>query len=226
MPIEHVKPEYQVTIGSAYFCIIENRDNNVINYRNTVFEVPTIKTQGVTRVVSELEVYASGILFDYINRTAGANINLNAVTLPQFLLNDLEGATEQGGFTFNRTNDLEKEFAYGYWGENSDGSLVYYWHPVCKLIPTEENHQTRTADIPEPQRNYNIKIIPYNGLWRVKYSTSKAIEEGLTPKTIGDFFSTPIYQENQLGLSGFSAPILGQKGSVKEGSVKDEISTK
>ena len=204
--IEHVKPEYRVTVGSAYFCLIKNRDNNIINYRDEVLEVPVIKTQGITRIVSELEVYASGILFDYINRTAGADIALTAVALPQGLLNDIEGALEQDGFTFNRTNDIEKEFAYGYWGENSDGSFVYYWHPVCKLVPTEENYQTRTGDIPTPERNYNIKIMPYNGLWRVKYSTSKAVEAGLKPMSIEDFFSTPIYKNEQL------LQILTQKG--------------
>ena len=196
--IKYVKPEYEVTIGSAYFCLIEKRDNARITYEDEVLEVPVIKTLGLSRTVSELEVYASGILFDFLNRTAGANIALTAVSLPTDLINRIEGATEDDGFTFNSTNDIEREFAFGYWGENSDGSFMFYWHPVCKLIPTEESHKTQTADIPEPERNYSVKIIPYNNLWRVRYSTSKDTEAGFEPLEIDEFFEKPIYYKDQI----------------------------
>ena len=148
--------------------------------------------------MSELEVYASGILFDYLNRTAGAQIALNAVTLPPALLDKIEGAIADAGFTFNRTNDIEREFAFGYWGENSDGSFMFYWHPVCKLIPTEETHQTRTAEMPEPERNYSVRVIPYNNLWRTRYNTKKDEEAGNTPLGKDVFFLTPIYKEDQI----------------------------
>lgn len=196
--IEFVKPEYEVTVGSAYFCLIKERDNQRIEYENTVLEVPTIKTLGLTRTVSELEVYASGILFDYLNRTAGAQIALTAVTLPSSLLDSIEGAGKHDGFTFNRTNDIEREFAFGYWGENSDGSFMYYWHPVCKLTPTEEQHQTRTADIPDPERNYAVRVIPFNNLWRTRYSTNADKQAGYEPIPINDFFVNPIYREDQI----------------------------
>jgi len=196
--IEFIKPEYEVTIGSAYFCLIKERTNTDISYEDTVLEVPTIKTLGLTRTVSELEVYASGILFDYLNRTAGANIALNAVTLPAYLLDRIEGAAKDAGFTFNRTNDIEREFAFGYWGENSDGSFMFYWHPVCKLTPTEENHQTRTAEIPDPERNYAVRVIPYNNLWRTRYNTNADKEAGYKPLEKAQFFLMPIYREDQI----------------------------
>lgn len=196
--IKSIMPEYEVTVGSAYFCLIKERDSQLITYENTVLEVPTIKTLGLTRTVSELEVYASGILFDYLNRTAGAQIALTAVTLPPDLLDRIEGAVRQEGFTFNRTNDIEREFAFGYWGENSDGSFMYYWHPVCKLTPTEEQHQTRTADIPDPERNYSVRVIPFNNLWRTRYSTNADREAGYRPILIKDFFLNPIYREEQM----------------------------
>lgn len=195
--INKVKPEYEVTIGSAYFCFIESRADGIV-YEEEVTEVPTIRTLGLTRQVSELEVWASGQMFDYINRTAGADIALTAVTLPANLLSKIEGATVSNGSTVNRTNDLEREFAFGYWGENNDGSLVYFWHPVCKLVPTEENHETRTADIGDPQRNYSIKIMPFNNIWRHKYSTAKALEEGLRPLSVEQFFGRPTYLAEQL----------------------------
>jgi len=196
--IEFVKPEYEVTIGSAYFCLIKERDNQQITYEDTVLEVPVIKTLGLTRTVSELEVYASGILFDYLNRTAGASVALTAVTLPPDLLAEIEGSAKKEGFTFNRTNDIEREFAFGYWGENSDGSFMYYWHPVCKLTPTEETHQTRTAEIADPERNYAVRVIPYNNLWRTRYSTKTDKEAGYEPIEKEVFFLDPIYKEDQI----------------------------
>jgi len=196
--IEYIKPEFEVTVGSIYFCLIEERTHTNILYENIVLEVPTVKTLGITRIVSELEVYSSGILFEYLNRTAGANIALDAVALPASLLDRIEGATKDAGFTFNRTRDIEREFAFGYWGENSDGSFVYYWHPVCKLTPTEENHQTSTADIPEPQRNFAVRVIPYNNLWRVRYSTNGDKEEGYIPLEKEAFFGSPVYREEQI----------------------------
>lgn len=195
---EYVVPEYEVTVGSSFFNAIQKREKDTITYENKVLEIPIIKELGLTRTMSELEVYASGIVFDYINLTAGAEIALKAVALPPELINMLEGATEKEGFTINKTNDIGREFAFGYWGENSDGSFVYYWHPVCKLVPADEKHKTKTKDIPEPEADYKIKIIPYNGIWRVKYSTKAAEAEGLTPLTKEDFFAKPIYSEAQL----------------------------
>jgi len=196
--ITHIKPEFEVTIGSAYFCFIESKTNDTITYENEVFEVPTIKTLGVTREVSSLPVWASGDIYKYLNQTAGADIALVAVTLPQDMLAKIEGSTKQGGHTFNRTNDIEREFAFGYWGENYDRSFTYVWHPVCKLIPTEENHATRTQDLTDPQRNYSVKVLPFNNVWRHKYSTKQAIEAGEQPLTKEEFFLLPIYTENQL----------------------------
>ena len=196
--IKHVKPEYEVTIGSAFFNIIKKRTNNEIIYEPTVIETPVIKTLGLSRTVSELPIYASGILFDYLSRTAGAQIALSAVVLPRELLDKIAGALIKAGFTFDSTNDITKEFAFGYWGENSDGSFVYCWHPVCKLIPTEETHKTRTEDIEAPERSYTIKVMPYNNLWRVRYNTTDDEAAGYLPIGKEVFFLNPIYKESQI----------------------------
>jgi len=145
-----------------------------------------------------LEVYASGVLFDYLNRTAGAQIALEAVTLPSDLLNKIEGSFVDGGLTIKSTNDIEREFAFGYWSENNDGGFIYYWHPVCKLIPTEENRQTRTADIQDPARNYSIRIMPFNNHWHINYSTKKEEDAGYAPLQKEEFFINPIYSLEQL----------------------------
>ncbi len=199
--MEYVIPEYEVTVGSSFFNAIKKKEKDTITYEDDVLEIPVIKELGLTRTMSELEIYASGIIFDYINQTAGAEIALKAVILPPELINMLEGAKEKEGFTINKTNDIGREFAFGYWGENSDGSFVYYWHPVCKLVPADEKHKTRTKDIPDPEADYKIKIIPYNGVWRVKYSTKAAVAEGLTPLTKDEFFAKPIYSEAQIPVT-------------------------
>ena len=196
--MEYIMPEYEVTVGSSFFNAIKERTKDTITYEGKVKELPVIKELGLTRTMSELEIFASGITFDYINQTAGAEIALKAVVLPPELINMLEGAQEKDGFTISRTNDIGREFAFGYWGEYSDKSLVYYWHPVCKLVPADEKHATRTKDIPDPEADYKIKIIPFNGIWRVKYSTKKAKDEGLDVLTKDDFFAKPIYNENDL----------------------------
>jgi hypothetical protein len=110
----------------------------------------------------------------------------------------LEGSEEKEGFTINTTSDIGREFAFGYWGENSDRSFAYYWHPVCKLVPANERKRTRTKDTPEPEADYGIKIIPFNGVWRVKYSTNSAKEAGLDVLTREQFFAKPIYDKNDL----------------------------
>ena len=202
-------PTFEVSVGAGFFCIINNRTAAAINYQEKVLRLDVIRTLGITPTVTDQEIWASGILFDHINQTIGAGIALSAVALPASLLNELSGADRQGGFVFNRVNDLEKEFAFGYWGENRDGTLVFYWHPVCKLAPGEETKTTRNDDPPDPQKNYNIKVIPFGsgdegGIWRVRYDQGEAKAANLTPLTIDEFFSRVIYRKDQIpaGLPG------------------------
>jgi len=201
--IVSTKPTYEVSVGASFFNIIKERSSTSITFEDIVTRLDVIRTLGITPTVIEQEIWASGVMFDYINQTSGADIALTAVSLPSELLNALSGSSQQGGFVFNRVNDTEKEFAFGYWGENRDGSLVFYWHPVCKLAPGEETKNTRQNDPPDPQKNYTIKVLPFGSggegaVWRIKYDQSIAKKEGLTPLTIEEFFLNPIYSESQV----------------------------
>jgi len=205
MAIKKVKPTFEVSIGAAYFCMIKERNSEEIIYTPyeptnelKVWEMDVIKTLGLTRNVAELKVHASGILFDTINRTTGADIVLGVVALPDDLLIEIEGITDKDGFTFNRTNDRGREFAFGYWGENSDGSFTMVWHPVCKLVPTEEAHNTSTDEITDPERSYTVRVIPWERTWRVRYSTARAKTAGKEPIDRNVFFAKPIYKEDQV----------------------------
>jgi hypothetical protein len=116
MGIQSKKPTYEVSVGAAFFCIIDSKTAAGINYKTDVTRLDVIRTLGITPAVAEQEIWASGVLFDYISMTTGATIALTAVALPAELLNELSGAEQKDGFVFNRVNDLEKEFAFGYWG--------------------------------------------------------------------------------------------------------------
>ena len=192
------RPVFPVSIGAAYFCLIKNKTETTIEYEKEVIEVPTIKTLELTRNISELTVWASGQIYDHLSRTIGGDINLNAVILPPDLLRVIEGNSGENGSIIGRINDVEREFAFGYWGENSDGSMIYVWHPVSKLIPTAETYQTRTENMDDPQRNYSVKVIPFDSYWIYKYYTQKRIEAGYVPLTINEFFSQPIFKDEQL----------------------------
>jgi phi13 family phage major tail protein len=192
------KPAYDVTVGSSFWCPITSRDNTTITYDTDVIEVPSVKTLTLSRVQTESTIYASGVIYDSVTLTSGATIALSSVALPTDLINQLEGATVVDGFSLNNSNDTMKEFAFGYWGELSNGEFVYFWHPVCKLTPGDESLNTKTADAIDPNKDYTVTVIPYNGLWRVKYSTEDAAAAGKTPLTKDEFFTAPIFDPTDL----------------------------
>jgi len=201
--ITAVRPTYEVSVGAGFFCIIEKREGNTITYQEEVTRVDTIRSLSITPTVNEGQIWASGALFDHITQTTGAEIGTDVIALPSKLLNEILGEEEVDAFTFSRTNDIEKEFAFGYWGENSDGSLVFYWHPVCKLSPSEETKETRDENTPDPEKSYTIMVIPHGdaevgGVWRVKYDQQIAKEDNLYSLGIEDFFSKPLYTKEQV----------------------------
>ncbi|MCL1999132.1 MAG: hypothetical protein FWG65_10240 [Turicibacter sp.] len=211
--MEYVVPEYEVTIGSSFWAVIRKRERDMIEYA-PVIEIPIIKELGLARTMAEVEIYASGIIFDYLNRTSGAEISLKAVALPTDLLIDLEGETDADGFVISKTTNVAKEFAFGYWSENSDGSYVYFWHPVCKLVPADENRRTRTNNIPEPDAAYKIKIMPFNDIWRVKYLTNRADGAVLSRE---EFFRTPIFSETNLPVAAVpEIPVVPETPEISE----------
>ena len=212
--IVNPRPTYEVSVGAVFFCLIKDRDNTNINYEDTVIRQDVVRSLGITPAVIEQEVWASGVMFDFISQTTGANIALTAVALDSELLTDLSGAKQEKGFVFNRVNDLEREFAFGYFGENRDGTLMFYWHPLCKIAAGEETKATRTNDPPDPQKNYNIKVMSFGsgeqgGVWRVRFDQKKAIKEGYKALTIEEFFSQVIYR-NDMIPSMTKAPPAGK----------------
>ena len=179
-------------MGAAFFCIINSRSDSAIDYQNTVIRSDVIRTLGITPTVAEGRIWASGIIYDQINQVTGAEISLGAVALDSAMLTEISGAQTDGGFTISRTNDIEKEFAFGYWGENRDGTKTFFWHPVCKLTPGEESKETRNDDVPNPEKSYTITVIPFGHILTVKYDQGQAMEAGHKPLEVNSFFQRPL----------------------------------
>jgi len=196
------RPSFPITVGNIYFCLIKSRNNNSIEYEDVVYSVPTAKTIGLTQNTAEQDIWASGEIYEAMVRTNYATISLSTVSLPQHLVNAIEGAESIDGITINKTSDVEKEFAFGFWAENNDGSYQCFWLPVCKLTPTEKSYATRTADLPDPEVSYSVRGIPYNNIWRIKFSSADAKLYGITPPErqyfAEKFFLSPMYEMSQL----------------------------
>jgi len=232
MPREIVQKKfsYRLTVGRAFFCLIKNKYSDSIEYDNTVIEVPTIKTLVISRDIADLDIFGSGELLEAVFRVNFANIALTAVSLQRALLNMITGATSIDGATFRRTNDIEREFAFGYQSENNDGSFNFYWHPTCKLTPTDETYATRTNDIPDPESSYNLRVVPYNNLLVTEFSSSDAKNYGITTpdkRTFAKtFFLNPIYNEQQFQelISEYRTDAVG--ASIEISSLETTKTTK
>lgn len=183
--IQNKKPAYWISVRDAFWCFLTGENNLARQYENTVTRMPVIKTIGLTKAVAAGDIYSSGIIYDTIARTQGAEIALGAVALPKEILDRAAGAVVNGGFTFDNVSDIGAEFAFGYYLEESDGNYVYYWHPRCKLTASDESPETATDSAPDPNRDFTIKALPTaEGIWRVRYAT-KGVEP---PLTVEEFF--------------------------------------
>lgn len=198
MSAEFKKPSFTVTVGSSFWSVVDTKTSTTITYKPKVTEIPIIKTLGISPTTSELKVFASGIVYDHISLISGAEITLDAVALPTALVSELLGEESDGGAFVSRSNDIGKEFAFGYWSENSDGSYVYYWHPLCKLVAGEQSLETKTDEITEPSREYTITVLPFTQIWKFRYDTAEAIIAGNTPLTREEFFAKPILNISEL----------------------------
>jgi len=103
------------------------------------------------------------------------------------------GTAARGALSIDKTTQQGQEFAFGYYCQNSDGSLVYYYHPRCKLTLGEEEHNTSDDSDIDPEVSYDIEIMPTEeGVWRLRYYTADVAAEK-TPLTMDEFFSALPY---------------------------------
>lgn len=199
------KPEYELTVRSFVLCFIEKYVNDVAQYEkdtentNSLINLmDIIKTLGVSPDVSNAKIYASGIVYDVAAGVKGATASLGAVALPRTILDKAIGAQIVGALSYDKTMAPGQEFGCGYFCDMSDGSRVYYWHPRCKLVISDENHDTSDDGDIDPEVSYDIEIMPtHEGVWRVRYYTG-AVAAGKVPLSIEQFFGDMPYTIEQI----------------------------
>jgi phi13 family phage major tail protein len=193
-------PAYWLTVGDAFFCFLASEAAGVRTYESDVYEEATIKSIGITPVVSESKIFASGKVYDIIRSKQGAAIALAVVALSPNIENKALGVTVSGPYAYDKNVDINKEFAFGYWADLKDGTKVYYWHPRCVLTPAENTLGTSTEETGDPEVTYTVTALPCaaNGVWRVRYFTGLATG---TPLTAAQFFAAPVYTEDAAAAS-------------------------
>lgn len=193
MAIVNQKPEYWITVRDNFWCFLEAEDGVARLYEPTVYRSPVVKSIGITGTVAEGNIYASGIVYDYTRQVQGAEIALDAVALERILIDKATGATVNGAYAFDKSNDVGNEFAFGYYLEAKDGSYVYYWHPRCLLTQNDDTVETSTDSAVDPTRSFTIRSLPTSeGVWRVRYYADKSDSSALKPE---EFFASVRYTD-------------------------------
>ena len=192
------KPAYELTVHDFVLCFREGDA-----YSNDLLQLPIIKTLNVEPDASSKKIYASGGVYDIATAVRGAKLGLGAVALPHDMLVQAAGSVESGATAYDKSLPLLPEFGCGYWGDMSDGSQVYYWHPRCKLtIGTSEHKTSDDSDI-DPEVSQDIEAMPTDGegIWKMRYFTSK-VPTGQTPLTPEAFYKLRPYTAAQLAAAG------------------------
>ena len=190
MAITIEKPAYIVTVRNAYFAD-RTVSGNTVTY-GTTRGVSSIKQVGISKQKTEQKIHASGLVYDLSSQKAGANLSVQAVQLPLDLIRKYEGETVEGGFSFESSDDQSPEFAFGYYSEYSDGNLLMYWYPRCKMTQADYTDETSIDSPRDPARDYVIVAMPTDdGVICVSYDQSK-VATGKTPYTPEQFFTQVI----------------------------------
>lgn len=193
MTIVSSKPAYWVTVRDNFWDFLIAEQGAGRMYEPTVYRSPVVKKIGLKKNAAENTIYASGITYDYTHQVQGAEIELDTVALDHILLDKASGAEGSDGLVFDTSKDMGREFAFGYYLEKRDGNYVYYWHPRCQLTTADEEVETSTDDMPDPEQSYTIKALPTaEGVWRVRYYTEDAEGTALTPE---EFFAFVRYSK-------------------------------
>ncbi|MBQ6536984.1 MAG: hypothetical protein IJI40_09445 [Firmicutes bacterium] len=200
--IVNQKPSYWITVRDNFWNFCKAESGAARMYEPEVYRSPVVKSIGLTETVAEGNIYASGIVYDYTRQVQGEEIALDAVALDHFLEDKAAGAVANGGFIYDKSTDVGKEFAFGYYLQQRDGNFVFYWHPRCLLTKKDSTVETSKDSAPDPSRPYTIRALPtVEGVWRVRYYTED-VQEPLTPE---EFFAFARYtdkpQASSLSLS-------------------------
>lgn len=178
------KPAYELTVGN-FFVHMPGEGSET----GTDIQLPVIKTVTVQPNEKNNEIYSSGIVYDAVALISESRLSLNAVTLPTDFLNFALGAKARNATSYDVVTPIKPEFGCGYTAKLSDGSMAYYYHPRCKLVQRDRQHQTSNNNPTDPAVDYEVMLLPTDeGLWRIRYYTNK-VPSGKVPLTPDEFFA-------------------------------------
>lgn len=196
--VKTITPAYELTIFNALAAMIAKMMDGKPEWEKDgenplILSMPVVKTLTISPDASTKKIYASGIVYDTTSQVKGATASLGAVALPRTFTDKALGAKAKGALSYDLTSQQGQEFAFGYYCAKSDGSMVYYYHPRCKLVLSDEEHKTSDDSDLDPEVNYDIEIMPTaEGLWRVRYDTADVAEDK-KPLTMDEFFGALPY---------------------------------
>lgn len=198
-------PAYFLTVRDLFLAFMTGKDANLAavwekeTNDNKVHRMPTVKKIGVAPDVGSSKIYASGVTYDVTQNTRGAQITADLVALPQDIEDKALGThLPTASMAYSLNSDKGLEFGLGYYMEESDGGLVYYFHPRCKMIVGDSEFATSDDSDPDPQVSKAIEVLPTSeGVWRVRYRT-KDVAVGKVPLTLAEFFGALPYTIAQI----------------------------
>lgn len=180
MTITKQKPDYWVSVGNAYFGSLDAAE---------VISVPSIKQIGIKEDKAEQKIYGSGIVYEVVSQTTSTEVTVDAIALPQKLVNEYLGRTVVGAANEQKTTDRLKEFAFGYTITYASGKKIFKWFPRCQMTSADETIATKTSDAVDPNRQYVIVSMPLDtNVVRVEYDQTMEAEEAKMV-TEDEFFS-------------------------------------
>lgn len=204
------KIDYWLTVLNAYFIPTTKESLNIeMKYGDDLIEVNTIKKVGTTKNSTTTKIYASGMTFDTISTSNGAEIALDVIALPTELESTLLGNEKiKDAFIMENTSSDGIDFGFGYVVQKKSGAEIYRWHPRCKLLPSNDEASTKEENFNEPKVTYTITAMPtMSGLWRVTYDTSM-VTEGSKALTVEEFFNLKIIDND------FELPVIPEGSDV------------
>ncbi len=189
--VNTVKPAYELTVKELVLCFREGGA-----YKDELTKMPTVKTISVAPDASSKKIYASGGVYDTTVNIRGATITLDLIALGEALGLTAAGSTVIGATAYDVALPKMPEFGLGYVCEDSDGNEVYYWHPRCKLTPSDETHATSDDSDIDPSVSATVECMTTDeGIWKMRYLTSKVTG---TAKTADEFFAATPYTAAEL----------------------------
>ena len=210
MAITKKKPPIKETVGSQYICF-----NNMTGegewsekFEAEVEQTDVVKNVSVTENMTTQSIYSSGILYDTVNETSSAEIEVEVIAFPDETLHRMRGdAVDEGGLILSGGSGKGRErpyFAYGKVVKLQGGKFRYDWYPKCKLSENSDEAATKEESFSEQTDTIKIVAYPFNNAGDIvaKVSSDVNFPESLTEEK---FFAKPILTKEDLATAAGNA---------------------